>query len=375
MRILITPDKFKGSLSALEVCQAIGGGLQRYDPSITSTYHPMADGGDGSLAAIANHLPLIARDVHTTDPLGRGITARYYTSSDAAFIEVASASGLVLLSPSERNPLKTSTFGTGKMILDAIDRGIEHIYLFLGGSATNDAGMGIAAALGCQFLDEHKKELEPTGENLHQVKFLVPGQLIADHDIKLTLLCDVTSHLYGPGGAAQVYARQKGASDEQIEYLDRGLRHFNALLQDQSGVNIHMIPGSGAAGGIAASLIALFDAQIEKGFASIARLTGLEAQITSADVVVSGEGKLDIQSLQGKVVHGVAELCQKHNKPLVLFVGKNDLSRQEAHKLGARHIHAIAEEAKDMEDAISNAATYLSNMAFQYGDQLRIRKS
>ena len=366
MRVLIAPDKFKGSLSALEVCQAIGDGLLQADPSITSIYHPMADGGDGSLAAIANHLELNAHDVHTTDPLGRAITGRYYTSSDTAFIEVASASGLVLLSEEERNPLKATTFGTGKMILDAINKGIHHIYLFLGGSATNDAGMGIASALGCQFLDEDKKELKPNGENLQKVMSLIPGHLSGRKEIKMTLLCDVTNKLYGPTGAAHVYARQKGASDVEIEHLDRGLRHFNTILQSQFELDVDKIPGSGAAGGIAASLITLFDAKIEKGFDAISALTGLEAQIQASDIVISGEGKLDIQSLQGKVVNGIAELCKKHKKPLMLFVGKNSLPQQEIKNLGAMFVYSITEESRDIEDAISNAAPYLNKMAIQH---------
>lgn len=370
MRVLIAPDKFKGSLSALEVCQAIGDGLQQCNPSIETIYHPMADGGDGSLAAIANHLELTIHDVRTTDPLGREMVAQYYTSQDTAFIEVASASGLVLLAKNERNPLASSTAGTGKIMLDAIGKGIKKFYLFLGGSATNDAGMGIASALGCQFLDEHNKVLDPIGKNLRKVKSIKTSDFGGSEKIQITLLCDVTNTLYGPSGAAHVYAAQKGASDEQIEYLDKGLRHFSNIIQKQFGIDVSEMPGIGAAGGIAASLIPIFGAKTEKGFNAIAELTGLEANIQSSDIIISGEGKLDTQSLQGKVIDGIATLCKKYKKTLVLFVGKTELTEQERHLLEAKYIYAIANESKSLEDAISNGADYLSNMAIQYCWQL-----
>ena len=165
MKILIAPDKFKGSMSAQKVCEAIKKGLKKNDNSLEIISHPMADGGDGSMDVLSNHLPLQKNKITTVDPLGREITTHYFTSSDAAFIEVASASGLVLLSKIEQNPLLTSTIGTGKIIADAISKGFQNIYLFLGGSATNDAGMGIASQLGFRFLDENKKALLPFGEN------------------------------------------------------------------------------------------------------------------------------------------------------------------------------------------------------------------
>ena len=179
----------------------------------------------------------------------------------------------------------------------------------------------------------------------------------------MTLLCDVTNPLFGPDGAAQVYARQKGATDEQIGFLDQGLRHFNHILSTQWGVDVNQLPGSGAAGGIGASLCALFGAKLQSGFTTISKLTGLEKQIQAADWVISGEGKLDSQSLQGKVIDGVAQLCSKYSKPLTLFVGKNDLSEQDIGKLGVRQVLSIAERAKDMGDAMRNGANYLEEMA------------
>ncbi len=363
MKVLLCPDKFKGSLTAMQVCEAIGTGLKKSQPQAETVFHPMADGGDGSLEILANHLSLHPKTIAANDPLGRPINATYVTSTDAAFIELASAAGLVLLKNGERNPLITSSFGSGKMIVDALANGFQKIYLFLGGSATNDAGMGIAAALGCQFLDKNGELLEPTGAHLPKVKSITPNRLFDFDKIKITLLCDVTNPLFGPNGAAHVYARQKGASEEQVAYLDDGLRHFSQILFKETGMDVSNLPGSGAAGGIAASLVALFGAKLENGFAAIAELTGLEKQIQLADWVISGEGKLDGQSSQGKVVDGVGALCRKHGKPLDLFVGKNELTATEVQQLGANQVFSISDRATSLEDAMRNAAGYLKGMA------------
>lgn len=366
MKILLAPDKFKGSLSADEVCSAISNGLNNPEYAFEIIRHPMADGGDGSLAILNNYLDLKKQHVQTTDPLGRKISTQYFTSPSAAFIEVASASGLVLLKEEERNPLKTSTLGTGTIIVDAISKGYREIYLFLGGSATNDAGIGIASALGCQFLDEQEKVLAPIGKNLSLIKYIKSTHSFDFEKIKMTLLCDVNNPLFGLSGAAHVYAPQKGATKEQVAYLDNGLKNFSNILQQQTGIEVSHIPGSGAAGGIGASLIALFGAQLEKGFEALSRLTGLEKQIQLVDWVVSGEGKLDKQSLQGKVISGIAGLCEKYDKPLVLFVGKNDLSTKDIKHLNAKHIFSISEKAKGIEDAMLNAATYLEEVAMNF---------
>ncbi|GAB4422816.1 MAG: glycerate kinase [Bacteroidia bacterium] len=365
MHILLCPDKFKGSLSALEVCQAIGRGLAQAVPTAALTFHPMADGGDGSLEVLARHLDLQPRTLVTTDPLGREITAGYVTSGDAAFIELASASGLVLLQPGERNPLTTSSWGTGTMIADALAAGFRRIYLFLGGSATNDAGMGIAAALGCRFWDAQGQPLQPIGAHLSRVKALASSPAFAATGATLTLLCDVTNPLYGPDGAAHVYARQKGATEAQVAKLDEGLRHIAHLLAAQTGIDVAGLPGSGAAGGVAACLVALLGARLVPGFDTIAALTGLENHIQAADRVICGEGKLDSQSLQGKVVDGVAALCRKHGKPLVLFVGKCELDAAALRQAGIAAVYAIADEAADLADAMHNGAAYLTSLAGQ----------
>ena len=366
MKILIAPDKFKGSLSAQEVCEAIGNALKKNNSSLEIIHHPMADGGDGSLDILSKHLSLEKQIIKTVDPIGREISTHYFTSTDAAFIEVASASGLVLLSKNERNPLLTSTLGTGRMLADALTKGFKNIYLFLGGSATNDAGMGIASELGFHFLDKNKNELSPIGENLSKVKFIHSTPIFDFEKIKITLLGDVNNPMFGMNGAAYVYATQKGATEEQVQFLDDGLKNFCHILQKHSGTDVSELSGGGAAGAIGAGLVALLNAKLESGFETIAQLTNLEKQISAADWMISGEGKLDEQSLQGKVVSGVASLCKKYKKPLSLFVGKNELDKNRFETLNAKSIFSISEQARDLDDAMANGKFHLQELVLQF---------
>lgn len=360
MNILLCPDKFKGSLSAQAVCSAIVRGL----PDTAHPHlHPMADGGDGSLEVLAGHLPLMPHTIAATDPLGRPLQATYFSAGQVAFVELASASGLVLLQPHERNPLLTSTWGSGLQMADAIAQGCRQIYLFLGGSATTDAGMGMAAALGFVFLDATSHPLPPTGSSLQHVASIQKPTASDLQRVSITLLCDVDNPLYGPNGAAHVYAQQKGANPQQIAQLDEGLRHFSDVLLRYSGIAVSALPGSGAAGGVGASLVALLGATLQNGFDAIATLTGLEAHIQAADWVISGEGKLDEQSPQGKVVAGVAALCRKHGKPLTLFVGHNQLDAHTTQQLGIRAVYAITDIAQDLPDAMQRGAAYLEALA------------
>lgn len=365
MKILIASDKFKNSMSAQTVCEAIGKGFEN-DSALEIIYHPMADGGDGSLNVLSNHLSFTTNKVATVDPIGRAITCNYLSYSDFAFIELASASGLTLLSDNEKNPLLTSTIGTGKMIVDAISKGYKKIYLLLGGSATNDAGMGIATELGFQFLDKNKNELLPIGEKLVDVKFINYSPIFDLEEIKFTLLCDVQNPMYGITGAAFVYADQKGATKKQISFLDEGLKNFSSILEKYCGSNISQLSGGGAAGGIGAGLVGLLNAELKSGFESIATLTNLEEQIKNADWVISGEGKLDEQSLHGKVISGIATLCKKYQKPLALFVGKNELTSMQMKELNAKYIFSISDVAENFEDAMFNGGKYLTVLANEF---------
>ncbi len=367
MHLLLAPDKFKGTLTAAAVISAIATGIElgAKHPH-TLTIQPLADGGDGSLAILKHQLDLHTRQLPSIDPLGRPIHTSYLTNNGTAFIEVASASGLALLKPAERQVLKTSTRGTGLLVKDAIARGCTRIYLFLGGSATNDLGLGIAAALGFKFLNASQQEVEPNGGQLGHIKYIKTPSENAWQAVSFTLLCDVDNPLYGPNGAAHVYAAQKGASPTEIEILDAGLQSSSALIEQQFGKKISDLPGSGAAGGIAAGLVGLLNAHLQAGFKLISELTDLEAKVAKADLVISGEGKLDGQSLQGKVVGGLAQLCKKYDKPLYLFVGTNELTDRQLTEHQITKVYAVTDRAPSLADAMQYGEGYLRELGKEF---------
>lgn len=363
LKILIAPDKFKDSLSSREVCESIQDALLKSPNNYQIKTQAMADGGEGSIDIISEQLNLQKQEIQTFDPLGRAINTYYYTSSKAAFIELAKASGLNLLKKEEYNPSRTSTLGTGLIIKDAFHKGYKNIYLFLGGSATNDGGMGIASALGYTFFGNRNKPLPPIGQSLAKVCSIQnKADLNQFSGLKLELLCDVNNSLHGPNGAAYVYAKQKGADTNLVKELDKGLQNFSEKLEQHSGRDVSNIPACGAAGGVPAALVALFKAQIKSGTASIIKLINLEQKIIGADLVISGEGKIDRQTIQGKLIHGLAQLCQKHKTLLYLFVGENNLSSKDIDFLNIFKVYDIMSVANNQQDAIENATTYLKQL-------------
>lgn len=365
MHILIAPDKFKGTLTAMDVCKAIENGILEANPSATCVLHPLADGGDGSIDILKSCLDIKEIKVNTFDPLGKGIQASYFVSKDTAFIELASASGYALLSPEERNPLYTSTFGTGILFRDALQKGYKKIYVFLGGSATNDAAIGIAAACGYRFLDKIGQELKPIGENLIKIISIDNSKLIPQlENVEIDVLCDVSNPLYGLNGAAYVYGPQKGATPAMVVALDNGLKNFAKVVNSNFNIDLQTIIGGGAAGGCAAGMVGLFNARLQKGTDTIFALTDFENEVKSADVIITGEGRLDQQTLQGKVIHGVSLLAKKHKKPLFVIVGQNTLTKQESTSLHANGIYSIMEAAGgDTKPAFANAKEYLKEIA------------
>jgi glycerate kinase len=372
--ILIASDKFKGSLSANEVGEAIRKGLQLALPDARITIQPMADGGDGSLAVLQSLLKLTENTLMSCDPLGRPVEVSYLSGDGKAFIEVASASGLVLLKKEELDPLQTSTYGTGLMIKHALDQGITDIYLLLGGSATNDLGLGIAVALGYELLDKDGEQLVGKGENLLRLqKVNLPVKTYPEWS--LTLLCDVTNPAYGPRGAAHVYAAQKGANAAAIAMLDAGMQHAVKKLEQQFGGDLQNLAGGGAAGGIGAGLSAILNAKLQAGFPTLAKVTGLEQQIAKADIVITGEGKLDTQSLQGKVVDGIADLCRKYQKELHVIAGRSDLEQSVWQDAGIKSVKTITEVAEDELDAMRNASKHLTQISRELGIFLRENRS
>ncbi|MEM6347531.1 MAG: glycerate kinase [Bacteroidota bacterium] len=365
MKILIAPDKFKGSLSAEAVGEAIARGMKRSAQQAQTHIQILADGGEGSLAIIAQILKSETIICKVQGPLGRAVEAKYLLAGQDAYIEMAEASGLVLLKESERNALKTSTFGTGQLIRDAINKGAKRIYLFLGGSATNDAGMGIAQALGFEFYDQNGQPVVPRGETLGQIASIKPSPDFEGQGIKFFCLCDVQNPLLGPNGATYVYGPQKGANEVALAHLEAGMERLAKVLSQHAQKEIAQIPGGGAAGGIAAGLHALLEAKIQSGIDTILALAKMEEKVKEADLVISGEGKLDNQTLSGKVINGLSQLCQKHQKPLWLFVGQHDLNAQALAANGVERVFAVMDQAKDLKDAMQNTERILEELAFQ----------
>ena len=366
MNIIIAPDKFKGSLTSFEACEIIAQAFKQVDSSVELSLFPMADGGDGFAQVMKHYRDTDTVDCETVDPLERKINASYQwnATKQIAIIEMAVASGLTLLKDEERDPLRTSTFGTGLLIKDAIKKGARQIILGLGGSATNDAGTGILSSLGFQFNDANNKSLKACGENLLNIETIIPPQVIPD--ITFAIACDVQNSLYGPKGAAYVYARQKGANDEAIKLLDDGLKHFAAILEQQTGHDVADIPGAGAAGGIAAGLMAFFNVQLKSGVHMVIDASGIKSRIAGADLLATGEGKIDEQTLSGKVVSELASLALRYNIPVAAFCGTVELNNSQASKLGLRFVETLVSSSVTKEEAINNARQILADKAREF---------
>jgi len=366
MKILIAIDKFKGSLTAEAASDSLERGMLAADATIEIDKTPMADGGDGSLFLLERFFDLRQVVVKTTDPVGRPVDAHYLADpqKNVAFVELAIASGLVLLQDDQRNPRHTSTVGTGQIIVDAIENGARTVFLFLGGSSTVDAGIGIAHALGFRFLDSEQNELKPVGQSLGQIETIDSSNVLPGlEDITFKIVCDVTNPLHGPSGAAVVYGPQKGATADDVQFLDDGLRHFGELLANYQP-NVVDVPGTGAAGGIAACLLVLTKAAIVSGVEFFVEVTDLETKIIAADLVITGEGQIDAQSMAGKVPGGVLQIARRHGKPTVAVCG--DAAEDAIQHFGFSSVYTLRSRANSLEDSIENAADYL----FEIGKQI-----
>jgi glycerate kinase len=353
MNILIAPDKFKGSLSAQQVAESISTGL---GSGFRTKLLPMADGGDGTLEVMLHHTNGRLVEVQVQDPLFRPITSAYGITGDGktAIIEMARASGLSLLAPDERNPMQTSSFGTGQLIRHALDQQVDEVVLAIGGSATNDAGTGMAAALGYKFEDASGKALRPTGEQLirlHKVRTENVHPRVGS--VRMVVLCDVDNPLHGKQGAAFVFGPQKGANPSSILLLDEGLKHVENVMRSELGKEINF-PGAGAAGGMGAGAYGFLNAQIERGFDFIARFAGLDRELQNADIVITGEGHLDSQTLSGKVVAGISHRCNAAGKICIAVVGMNSLSEAGQVQLGLTRIFPLVRNGLSEAAAIAN---------------------
>lgn len=321
MQLLIVPDSFKESLSATDVADAISKGIESVDSNVVIKSIPFSDGGEGALTVLDNHAKGSRVSCDTVNPLGKKIVADYFLfdNKTTAWIELSQASGITILKKEELNPSLTSTFGTGLQINHAIKNGCTKIILGIGGSATNDGGAGIFQALGGKLIDSNGEELKKGGAALINLNNIVLPQGL-DH-IEWVVACDVQNTLLGPEGASSVYGPQKGASEEDVIILDESLTQFAKIIKKELGNSIDELSGGGAAGGTAAGMHGFFRAELSSGFDLLAKMINLEESIRKTDMIFTAEGKIDQQSLKGKVPIGVARLAKKYNKPCVGLAG------------------------------------------------------
>ena len=366
MRILVASDSFKDGCSSIEACEAIARGIRSANIEVEIDLCPISDGGEGAVEILQYHLGGELIEVEVSNPLFKRIKAHYLLlGNSTAFIEMAQASGLELLTDVERNPMNTSTFGTGELIEDALDRDCKEIIISVGGSATNDLGMGMASALGYQFFDAAGNVVAPIGYNMSHVVDVDFSKV--DKGIEatsFTVITDVINPLYGPEGAAYIFGRQKGADDQSIKYLDNGLKHLWILLTEQNGKLNNDTLGYGAAGGLGGGSIAFLNADIQPGFAKIAELINLKEKLDLADIVITGEGHLDGQTLDGKVISGIAAMARE--KQLVVFCGKNSLTDEEGKTLGIKDVIEISSTNQVLEEALKATKINLEQRGKQW---------
>jgi glycerate kinase len=368
MKIVIAPDSFKGNLSALQVATAIERGIRRVVPDARCVRVPMADGGEGTVRSLVDALGgrMVARRVR--GPLGNPLRAQYGLAQNGrlAIIEMAAASGLPLVPAGRRNPLRTSTFGTGELMLDALRRGARRLILGIGGSATNDGGVGMAQALGVRFLDRHRRPIavRAGGGVLNRICTIdLSGQEPLLRRARITVACDVDNPLCGPRGAAAVFGPQKGATPAMVRTLDRNLAHLGRLVREQLGVDILRLRGGGAAGGLGGGLMAFTGAKLQSGIDIVIAATALQRTLRGADLVFTGEGRVDFQTAFGKTPAGVARAARAQGVPVIAIGGglAGDARLVFAH--GIDGLEAAIASDMPLAQALDNARSYIADAA------------
>ena len=367
-KIVLAFDSFKGSVSALEISSELTQTIREEWPDCEVCSFPIADGGEGTVQAIERSLPVVKYCCSVHGPLMEKVDASYVVTEDGTVIlEMASANGLPLVPEGLRNPMETTTLGTGELIVDAINRGCRKFVVGLGGSATNDAGIGVMHALGVRFFDKAGRELEPKGKNLEYIVHVDQSRLHPDlSSCQFVLACDVTNPFYGPDGAAFVFAPQKGANTQQVEALDKGLRSYATCLKKEIGCDVACIPGAGAAGGMGGGLLAFLNAELKSGIDIILDLMGFDEALSGTDVVLTGEGKIDAQTGMGKALSGVLTRARLVGVPVVGIGGSVEDINQ-LNQLGFTALFSMQSAPVSLEQAMRKeiALQNLSNTVKQ----------
>lgn len=363
-KIVIAPDSYKGSISAREVCDIIEKAALESFPDVTVVKLPISDGGEGFVDAMLHACGGEKVSLTVKDPLWRDIDASYIILTDGtAVIEMASASGLPLLSESERNPLETTTYGTGELIVHALDKGCKSIIMGLGGSATNDGGIGMGVALGIRFLHD-KIEVPLCGKGLEEINEIdLSGLHPKLKEVEITIACDVVNPMLGENGAAYIYGPQKGATPDDIRRLDAGLKNLTKLLNRESASRIEDIPGSGAAGGMAGLLLVYANARIKPGLDLLLDAMHFEKHLDNCSMVITGEGRTDKQSTMGKVISGVSSRAISSRVPVIVISGTLEDGSEELHQTGVTSMFSACRHLISLEDTLKDAKKDLYRIA------------
>ncbi|MGP2411301.1 glycerate kinase [Yersinia enterocolitica] len=359
MKIVIAPDSYKESLSALDVAVQIEAGFRTQFPDAQYIKLPVADGGEGTVEAMVAATTGRIIQVNVTGPLGDEVAAFYGISGDekSAFIEMAAASGLELVPPELRNPLKTTSYGTGELICNALDQGVKHIIIGIGGSATNDGGAGMVQALGVKLLDKQGKQIGFGGGKLAELDVIdISGLDPRIKQCQIDVACDVTNPLTGSEGASAIFGRQKGATPEMVSQLDDGLQHYAGIIKRYLDIDVDQVEGAGAAGGLGAALLAFCGATLSPGIDIVTDALGLDALVRDATFVITGEGRIDSQTIHGKVPIGVARVAKRYNKPVIGIAGSLTDDVDVVYEHGLDAVFSVIYSICTLEQALDNAA-------------------
>jgi glycerate 2-kinase len=378
MKIVIAPDSFKESLSAPHVADQIEAGFRDVFPDADYVKLPMADGGEGTVEAMvaATGGRIVAARV--TSPLGEPVNAFYGVAGDGetAIIEMAAASGLALVPPKLRNPLRTTSYGTGELIRLALDAGLRHVILGIGGSATNDGGAGMLQALGVKLLDRDGEEIGSGGEALEQLERIDPSGL--DSRLKhcrIKVACDVDNPLLGPEGASVVFGPQKGATPAMVAQLDENLAHFAELITRDLHKDIAAVPGAGAAGGMGAALLAFLDAEVRPGIEILIEATGLKRALEGADLVITGEGRIDGQTGLGKTPVGVARVAKEQGIPVIAIAGSLAPDADIVHDFGIDAVFSVLRKPCNLTEALAEAGHNVRSTSRNVAATIKLAKN
>lgn len=374
MKLLFASDSFKGTLSSEQIIQLLTDSANRIFPDCETVGVPIADGGEGTVDAVIAVTKGEKREVLVHGPLMEEITASYGVfHGDSAIIEMAAASGLPMVPENKRNPLYTTTYGTGELIKDALDAGYRKLSIAIGGSATNDGGMGAMRALGVRFLDEAGEELLGFGSDLGKVADIdVSGLHSGIAEAEITVMCDVNNPLTGPDGATYTFGKQKGGTPEILDELETGMKQYASVILEKLGLNVDEIAGAGAAGGLGAALCGFLHAELKSGIETVLDLIDFDALLDGTDLVVTGEGRIDWQSAFGKVPSGIGMRCKKKGVPAVAIVGGMGDGAEKIYEFGVESIVSTINGAMDISEALERAEELYAGAADRLFRMVRV---